>query len=80
MIKLLKSCATPGANNLKNLTVEKAAEARLPTEFGEFRIAGYRSLTSDEEFVHPDGTAGIMCLREHVAVEQDAAVAAGNFQ
>ncbi|HQU84491.1 MAG TPA: GTP cyclohydrolase II [Pyrinomonadaceae bacterium] len=32
-------------------TVEKAAEARLPTEFGEFRIAGYRSLTSNEEFV-----------------------------
>lgn len=32
-------------------TVEKAAEARLPTEFGEFRIAGYRSLTSSEEFV-----------------------------
>lgn len=32
-------------------TVEKVAEARLPTEFGEFRIAGYKSLTSDEEFV-----------------------------
>lgn len=32
-------------------TVAKVAEARLPTEFGEFRIAGYRSLTSDEEFV-----------------------------
>jgi 3,4-dihydroxy 2-butanone 4-phosphate synthase/GTP cyclohydrolase II len=27
------------------------AEARLPTDFGEFRIFGYRSLTSDEEFV-----------------------------
>jgi 3,4-dihydroxy 2-butanone 4-phosphate synthase/GTP cyclohydrolase II len=27
------------------------AEARLPTEFGEFRIVGYRSLNSDEEFV-----------------------------
>jgi 3,4-dihydroxy 2-butanone 4-phosphate synthase/GTP cyclohydrolase II len=27
------------------------SEARLPTEVGEFRIAGYRSLTSDEEFV-----------------------------
>lgn len=35
--------------NLK--TVERAAEARLPTAFGEFRIIGYRSLTSDEEFV-----------------------------
>jgi 3,4-dihydroxy 2-butanone 4-phosphate synthase/GTP cyclohydrolase II len=32
-------------------TVEKVAEARLPTEFGEFRIAGYKSLISDEEFV-----------------------------
>jgi len=27
------------------------AEAKLPTEWGDFRIAGYRSLTSDEEFV-----------------------------
>ena len=32
-------------------TVEKVADARLPTEFGEFRIAGYKSLTSNEEFV-----------------------------
>jgi 3,4-dihydroxy 2-butanone 4-phosphate synthase/GTP cyclohydrolase II len=32
-------------------SVEKVAEARLPTEFGDFRIAGYKSLTSDEEFV-----------------------------
>lgn len=32
-------------------TVELAAEARLPTEYGEFRIIGYRSLISDEEFV-----------------------------
>ena len=32
-------------------TVEKAAEARLPTRFGDFRIAGYRSLISGEEFV-----------------------------
>src|SRR3954471_23112926 len=34
-----------------NLTVQRVAEAKLPTEWGEFRIAGYRSLTSDEEFV-----------------------------
>jgi GTP cyclohydrolase II len=33
------------------LSVERVAEARLPTEIGEFRIAGYRSLTSPEEFV-----------------------------
>jgi GTP cyclohydrolase II len=32
-------------------SVEKVTDARLPTEIGEFRIAGYRSLISDEEFV-----------------------------
>jgi 3,4-dihydroxy 2-butanone 4-phosphate synthase/GTP cyclohydrolase II len=32
-------------------TIEKVADAHLPTEFGEFRIAGYKSLISDEEFV-----------------------------
>jgi len=32
-------------------TVERVAEARLPTEMGEFRLLGYRSLISDEEFV-----------------------------
>jgi len=35
----------------KAITVERVADAYLPTEIGEFRIAGYRSLTSDEEFV-----------------------------
>ena len=35
----------------RSITVEQVANAKLPTEFGEFRIAGYRSLTSDEEFV-----------------------------
>lgn len=35
----------------RSVTVEKVATAKLPTEYGEFRIAGYRSLTSDEEFV-----------------------------
>lgn len=33
------------------VTVERAAEASLPTEYGEFRIIGYRSCISDEEFV-----------------------------
>jgi 3,4-dihydroxy 2-butanone 4-phosphate synthase/GTP cyclohydrolase II len=33
------------------LTVERVAVANLPTEWGDFRIAGYRSLTSEEEFV-----------------------------
>lgn len=32
-------------------TVQKEAEATLPTEFGAFRIVGFRSTTSDEEFV-----------------------------
>jgi GTP cyclohydrolase II len=32
-------------------TVQRVAEARLPTQFGEFRIIGYRSLISQEEFV-----------------------------
>ena len=32
-------------------TVERVAEAFLPTELGEFRIVGYRSLRSYEEFV-----------------------------
>ena len=35
----------------RRVTVEKVATAKLPTEIGEFRIAGYRSLTSEEEFV-----------------------------
>lgn len=35
----------------QNLSVERVAVATLPTEWGEFEIAGYRSLTTDEEFV-----------------------------
>ncbi|HEV2764296.1 MAG TPA: GTP cyclohydrolase II [Pyrinomonadaceae bacterium] len=35
----------------QEISVEQVSVARLPTEFGEFRIAGYRSLTSGEEFV-----------------------------
>ncbi|HZI17820.1 MAG TPA: GTP cyclohydrolase II [Pyrinomonadaceae bacterium] len=45
----------------QELTVERVSAARLPTEVGEFRIAGYRSKVSGEEFVvlykgefHPD--------------------------
>ena len=36
---------------LRQLSVERVAVAKLPTEWGDFRIAGYRSLNSDEEFV-----------------------------
>lgn len=32
-------------------TIERVADARLPTEIGEFRIIGFRSLISTEEFV-----------------------------
>jgi 3,4-dihydroxy 2-butanone 4-phosphate synthase/GTP cyclohydrolase II len=48
----------PGAPEIKNSrrlinprTVARVAEACLPTHFGEFRIIGYRSLNSNEEFV-----------------------------
>jgi 3,4-dihydroxy 2-butanone 4-phosphate synthase/GTP cyclohydrolase II len=37
--------------NAPQRTVERVAEARLPTETGEFRIIGFRSLNSAEEFV-----------------------------
>lgn len=37
--------------NIKQRTVERVAEARLPTERGDFRIIGFRSLNSGEEFV-----------------------------
>src|SRR5689334_10565903 len=35
----------------KGHTVERVASARLPTETGDFRIVGFRSLISTEEFV-----------------------------
>ncbi len=34
-----------------DLSVERVAVANLPTEWGDFKIAGYRSKTSSEEFV-----------------------------
>src|SRR5438552_13134217 len=38
-------------NSLQSLSVERVAVANLPTEWGDFKIAGYKSLMSDEEFV-----------------------------
>jgi GTP cyclohydrolase II len=35
----------------ERLSVERVANADLPTVHGDFKIAGYRSLTSDEEFI-----------------------------
>ena len=58
MFEDLRFSETPTANGretatdaVQRKTVERVAEANLPTEFGEFRIIGYRSLDSDEEFI-----------------------------
>lgn len=40
-----------GGSHRRNKTVERIAEAKLPTDSGEFRVIGYRSVISDEEFV-----------------------------
>ncbi|CAN5703970.1 hypothetical protein BH20ACI4_BH20ACI4_32840 [soil metagenome] len=37
--------------NNRKISVRKIAVANLPTSIGDFKIAGYRSLTSSEEFV-----------------------------
>jgi len=41
------TCCDP----VETLSVERVAVATLPTEWGNFQIAGYRSLVSQEEFV-----------------------------
>jgi 3,4-dihydroxy 2-butanone 4-phosphate synthase/GTP cyclohydrolase II len=47
-LRLINSCDTIA---LPKKTIERVAEARLPTETGEFRVIGFRSLVSTEEFV-----------------------------
>ena len=47
----LQSLDARAAEQPFSITVQRVAEASLPTEYGEFRIIGYRSLTSDEEFI-----------------------------
>ena len=47
----MKEEATATCFDPTKLSVERVAVATLPTEWGEFQIAGYRSLISDEEFV-----------------------------
>ena len=47
-LRLINSVAD---RHIASKTIEKVAEARLPTETGEFRIIGFRSLVSTEEFV-----------------------------
>ena len=49
-LRLLHPSKTSG-RHAEQKTIERVAEARLPTETGEFRIIGYRSLVSAEEFV-----------------------------
>jgi 3,4-dihydroxy 2-butanone 4-phosphate synthase/GTP cyclohydrolase II len=50
-LEIIKEQEIPTTIMFKVPTVQKVAEARLPTENGEFCIAGYKSLISNEEFV-----------------------------
>jgi GTP cyclohydrolase II len=50
-LQMDESAAGTCCDSVEALTVERVAVARLPTEWGDFQIAGYRSLISDEEFV-----------------------------
>lgn len=51
MIKLKDEFQVEQDRATAGYTVVKEAEANLPTEFGPFRIVGFSSTTSDEEFV-----------------------------
>ena len=46
-----KSPAATCCDSVETGTVERVAVANLPTEWGDFQIAAYRSLTTREEFV-----------------------------
>jgi len=46
-----KSALGTCGESVQTGTVERVAVANLPTEWGDFQIAAYRSLTTDEEFV-----------------------------
>ena len=46
-----KSASGTCCDAVETRTVERVAVASLPTEWGEFQIAAYRSLTTNEEFV-----------------------------
>lgn len=47
----LTESSTESPSSSAARSVERVATAVLPTKYGDFKIAGYRSLTSDEEFV-----------------------------
>ena len=52
MLELKEEATTEACTwDARELSVVRVAEARLPTEIGDFKIAGYRSRTSDEEYV-----------------------------
>ena len=46
-----KSALETCCDSIQTGTVERVAVANLPTEWGDFQIAAYRSLTTEEEFV-----------------------------
>ena len=46
-----QGASSPCCDEADSRSVERVATASLPTEWGDFQIAGYRSLTSNEEFV-----------------------------
>ena len=46
-----ESAVGPCCDSVETGTVERVAVASLPTEWGDFQIAAYRSLTTKEEFV-----------------------------
>jgi GTP cyclohydrolase II len=50
-IMIEQTSQTPLCHSTFPITVERIAEASLPTDFGDFRIIGYQSLTSNEEFI-----------------------------
>ena len=50
-INIANETDSSGGNRRRGKTVERIAEAKLPTDSGEFRIIGYRSTISDEEFI-----------------------------
>lgn len=48
---LQKPAVATCCDSVETGTVERVAIANLPTEWGDFQIAAYRSLTTEEEFV-----------------------------
>lgn len=48
---MAEESSAPCIDSATPISVERVAVASLPTEWGEFQIAGYRSLNSDEEYV-----------------------------